>query len=165
MNEPPNAITYTTFQRDTESKVLERNKKIILGQEATRQTVEIAKQVGAWTNLFKGNRSATNGMTLPYIPLQIANDQTVVQLEAEEVKSEEEKWSCALIDYIIGETLGNNAMSRYISQNWLNIKSPDVYLYEEGYYMIRFKLITDMHTVSYVAGPYTISNRPIILKP
>ncbi|XP_075092565.1 uncharacterized protein LOC142172779 [Nicotiana tabacum] len=80
----------------------------------------------------------------------------MVQLEAEKVEPEEEKWKCALIAYIIGETPGYNAMSRYVSQNWLNIEASDVYLHEEGYYVIRFHSITDMHTVFY-AGPYTIS--------
>ncbi|XP_019265997.1 PREDICTED: uncharacterized protein LOC109243506 [Nicotiana attenuata] len=103
-------------------------------------------------------------MSLTYIPPQIVNGRTVVQLEAEEVEPEEEKWNFALIVYIIGETPGYNAMSRYISQNWLNIDTPELYLHDEGYYVVRFNSITDMHIV-YYAGPYTLSNRSIILKP
>ncbi|XP_070034451.1 uncharacterized protein [Nicotiana tomentosiformis] len=53
--------------------------------------------MGTWTNLFKGNRSAANSMTLSYIPPQLVDGQPVVQLEEEEVAPEEEKWRCALI--------------------------------------------------------------------
>ncbi|XP_019230577.1 PREDICTED: uncharacterized protein LOC109211493 [Nicotiana attenuata] len=42
--------------------------------------------------------------------------------------------------------------------------TPEVYLHDEGYYVVRFNSVTDMHAV-YYNGPYTISNRPIILKP
>lgn len=60
----------------------------------------------------------------------------MVQLEAEEVEPEEEKWKCALIAYVIGETPGYNIMNRYISQNWINIDTPKVYLHDDGYYVI-----------------------------
>nr|XP_033516336.1 uncharacterized protein LOC117280697 [Nicotiana tomentosiformis] len=150
MNEPPKTTTEAIIQRNTESKAVEINETVTSEQKSTEQIVEAAKQVGAWTNLFKENRSATNGMTLSYIPPQIVNGQTVVQLEVEEVEPEEEKWRCALIAYIIGDTPGYNAISRYISQNWLNIEAPYVYLHEEGYYVIRFNSITDIHTICFM---------------
>ena len=40
---------------------------------------------------------------------------------------------------------------------------PKVFPHEEGYYIIKFKNLGDMNEVLY-SGPYTISNRPIILK-
>ena len=40
---------------------------------------------------------------------------------------------------------------------------PDVYLHEQGYYIIKFKELSDINEILY-SGPYTISNRPIIIK-
>lgn len=120
--------------------------------------------MGTWTNLFKGNRLATNGMTLSYIPLQLIDGQPVVQLEESKVAPKEEKWRCALIAYIIGETPGYNPICRYIDQNWSKVATPNVYYHEEGYCVLKFQSITNMHAIFY-DGPYTINNRPIILKP
>ena len=54
-------------------------------------------------------------------------------------------------------------MKRYILMNWSKVDKLDVFLHEEGYYIIKFKSLNDMNEVLY-SGPYTISNRPIILK-
>ena len=116
-----------------------------------------------WVNMFKNNRGANNGMNLTYFPPQIVNGQTMIQLEGKEVHIEEEKWKCALIAYVIGECPGYNTMNRYILMNWSKVDKPDVFLHEKGYYIIKFKSLNDMNEVLY-SGPYTISNRPIILK-
>nr|XP_033516922.1 uncharacterized protein LOC117281193 [Nicotiana tomentosiformis] len=55
-------------------------------------------------------------------------------------------------------------MCHYIEQNWSKVSTHNVYYHEEGYYVLKFHSISDMHDVFYV-GPYTINNRPIILKP
>ena len=54
-------------------------------------------------------------------------------------------------------------MNRYIMMNWVKGEKPEVFLHDEGYYIIKFKSLNDMNEVMY-SGPYTISNRPIILK-
>ena len=111
----------------------------------------------------KNNRIANNGMNLTYYPPQIVNGQTMVQVEGTEVQIEEEKWKYALIAYVIGECPGFNTMNRYIMMNWVKGEKPEVFLHDEGYYIIKFKSLNDMNEVLY-SGPYTISNRPIILK-
>ncbi|XP_070008619.1 uncharacterized protein [Nicotiana sylvestris] len=90
------------------------------------------------------NRSAANGMNLTYIPPQIVDGKLGVELEKEEVDKETEKWRYALIVYFIGEV-------------------PDIYLHEEGYYMIKFQSIEDLIEI-YHDGSYSIGSRPIILK-
>ncbi|XP_019224714.1 PREDICTED: uncharacterized protein LOC109206343 isoform X2 [Nicotiana attenuata] len=59
-------------------------------QKPVDRVAEAVNPIRTWTNLIKGNRSATNGMALTYIPPQIVDGQMVVQLEAEEVEPEEE---------------------------------------------------------------------------
>ncbi|XP_060210967.1 uncharacterized protein LOC132637984 [Lycium barbarum] len=55
-------------------------------------------------------------------------------------------------------------MRRYMNQNWPTAANPELYLHDEGYYVIKFQSIEDMHEIFY-SGPYTINNRPIVLKP
>ncbi|XP_075106819.1 uncharacterized protein LOC142179834 [Nicotiana tabacum] len=43
------------------------------------------------------------------------------------------------------------------------VAEPEVYYHEEGYYIIKFQLIADLNEVQY-AGPYSINNKPMILK-
>ncbi|XP_016469076.1 uncharacterized protein LOC107791505 [Nicotiana tabacum] len=102
-------------------------------------------------------------MTLRYIPPQVVDRQPVVQLELQDVVEEEGKWNVAMIAYIIGENPGYNTMKRYIALHWLDITEPDLFLHDEGYYMIKFQSMVDMHKVFY-DGPHTINNRPIIVK-
>lgn len=40
----------------------------------------------------------------------------------------------------------------------------EIFLHEKGYYVVRFQSKEDMKSIFH-AGPYTINNKPIILKP
>ena len=111
--------------------------------------VEEEKSKEPWVNMFKNNRIANNGMNLTYYPPQIVNVQTMVQLEGSEVQIEEEKWKYALIAYVIGECPGFNTMNRYIMMNWVKGEKPEVFLHDEGYYIIKFKSLNDMNEVLY----------------
>lgn len=102
-------------------------------------------------------------MALTYILPQIVNGLPAMQLEKTEVSRETEKWRCALIAYFIGEVQGFNAIKRYIGLHWAKIDEPDLFLHEEGYYVIKFQSIADRDEI-YYASPYSINNKPIILK-
>nr|XP_016469827.1 PREDICTED: uncharacterized protein LOC107792151 [Nicotiana tabacum] len=88
----------------------------------------------------------------------------MVQLDKSEVKEEENKWRCALIAYILGDGPGYNAMKRYINLHWSHVPEPELFYHDEGYYIIRFQTIADAREIL-CAGPYSIANKPIILKP
>lgn len=102
-------------------------------------------------------------MLLTCIAPEIKNGQFVVNLDKTEIECETEKWKKALIVYIIREMAGYNHMSKYISQFWNNVAEPDLFLHEEGYYIVKFQSLDDLQEVLY-GGPYTINSRPIILK-
>ncbi|XP_019224047.1 PREDICTED: uncharacterized protein LOC109205757 [Nicotiana attenuata] len=55
-------------------------------------------------------------------------------------------------------------MSIYIDLKWNKIASPELFVHEEGYFIIKFQSIDDMKEIL-CSGPYTINSRPIILKP
>ncbi|KAH0714845.1 hypothetical protein KY284_007750 [Solanum tuberosum] len=116
-----------------------------------------------WANLFTKNRLATHDMALNYIPPSIINGETVVHLEKSEVDLETAKWRYALVAYVMGDLPGYNFMNRYITKNWGNIGQPDLFMHEDGYYIIKFQNMKDMQEVLYTR-PHIINNRPIILK-
>lgn len=108
-------------------------------------------------------RAAQNCMNLTYIPPQIIDGHTTVQLEEEDVQLEEEKWKCTMIVYVVGECPGYNTMNTYINLNWTTVAKPEIFLHDEGYLIVKFQSLSDMQEILYT-GPYTINNRPIILK-
>nr|XP_016491403.1 PREDICTED: uncharacterized protein LOC107811065 [Nicotiana tabacum] len=115
-----------------------------------------------WTTLFPRNRTVEHGMNLTYILPEIVDGQFVVNLDKPEVENKIEKWRKSLM-YVIGEKPGYNYICRYVAQYWNDVAEPEIYLHEEGYYIIRFQSIEDVQDILY-GGPYTINNRPIILK-
>ncbi|XP_009768155.1 uncharacterized protein [Nicotiana sylvestris] len=116
-----------------------------------------------WVKLFAGNRSAENGMALSYIAPEVVDGQYVVNLDKLEVENEIGKWKKALIVYVIGETPGYNQMHRYISQHWNNVAEPDLFLHEDGYYIVKFLSLSDLREILY-GGSYTINSKLVILK-
>lgn len=66
--------------------------------------------------------------------------------------------------YVIGDCPGYNAMHRYVDLKWNKIANPDLFMHEERYFIIKFQSIDDIQEII-CTGPYTINNRPIILKP
>ncbi|KAK4732123.1 hypothetical protein R3W88_025111 [Solanum pinnatisectum] len=102
-------------------------------------------------------------MSLNYIPPTIVKGKTVVQLDKDKVEKENAKWRCALVVYVMGEIPGYKYMSRYVEKTWSTIAKPELFLYENGFYVARFQSLGDMKKVLY-SGPHTIGNKPIILK-
>lgn len=103
------------------------------------------------------------GYHLSYIPPVIADGSVEVHLEKSEIDEEVERWKCALIVHVIGETPGYMVVKKYIETNWITAARPDIFLHEDGYYIVKFQSLDDLSEILY-SGPYSINNRPIILK-
>ncbi|XP_019241257.1 PREDICTED: uncharacterized protein LOC109221251 [Nicotiana attenuata] len=116
-----------------------------------------------WVNLFANNRIASNGIALSYIAPTIVDGNVVIQLDPVETAKEVEKWKHSLIVAVLGEIPGYNQMKRYINHNWSKASWSELFWHEKGYFIAKFKEEDDLKEVLY-GGPYTINNRPIILK-
>lgn len=81
----------------------------------------------AWTSLFAGTRSFENRLKPSYIPPTIVEGKTVAQLEKEDVDKEIQKWRCALIVYVIGETPSYNYMHKFVKQSWNQVAESEVF--------------------------------------
>ncbi|XP_070057680.1 uncharacterized protein [Nicotiana tomentosiformis] len=102
-------------------------------------------------------------MPLDYISPELIDGSLLVKLDKKKTNREANKWKDALVVYVIGKTPGYNYMKRYMAQNWNMVAEPEVYYHEEGYYIVKFQSMADLNEVHY-AGPYSINNKPMILK-
>lgn len=129
---------------------------------APKPHAEAPVQGNTCANLFAGNKSSENGMVLSYIPPEIV-DNIVVKLDKDGIDAQNKKWECALIIYVIGNTLRYKFMERYIAQTWSRVVIPVLYLHKDGYYIAKFNTLGVLKDILY-GGPYTINGRPMILK-
>lgn len=117
----------------------------------------------AWAGLFKGPLNV-KGTELGYVAPQVDNGlNTVKLLQAERIK-EVEKWNNAITFFVIGAKPNFSAVNRYFQLNWNSIAKPDVYLHDQGYYVIRFKNKEDFCEVAH-SGPHMYFGKPTVVKP
>lgn len=86
-----------------------------------------------------------------------------MKLDEKEQEKEEEKWKHSLILFVIREMPRYNYMKRFIAQSLTNVASPTLYYHDEGYYVVKFQSESDLKEILFT-GPYSINNKPIILK-
>ncbi|WMV23966.1 hypothetical protein MTR67_017351 [Solanum verrucosum] len=60
-------------------------------------------------------------------------------------------------------TNGYNTMHKYISQTWTEVVALEIFMHEEGYFIVRFQSVEDMQAIIFFWS-YSINNKPLILK-
>ena len=74
-----------------------------------------------------------------------------------------EVWTFALIVYVVGHTPSIRMILRHIEKEWNNVAKPQVFLHENGYFVVKFQNIDDRNEILY-SGPHMFNNRPMIIK-
>lgn len=100
-----------------------------------------------WAKLFKSNRASENRLFLSYIVPDLVEGKPMVKLDKAEVEKETKKWKIAFIVYVIGDLPGYNYMTKYVAKTWSTVAAPEIYYHEEGYYVVKFASLEDMHEV------------------
>ncbi|KAK4713334.1 hypothetical protein R3W88_019241 [Solanum pinnatisectum] len=116
-----------------------------------------------WANLFQGNRLVSQQMTLKYIAPLVPNGETVVELSKTKVELEIQRWTHALILYVVGADPTIAALERYIATNWNYITKTKVYYHNDRYFLVKLTKLEDRDEVLY-AGPHMLNSKPIIVK-
>lgn len=80
-----------------------------------------------------------------------------------EIEKKNAKWKQAMILYVVGDSPSIGALERFIAINWNFVLKPKIFYYNDGYFVVRLNSIEYKDEVL-LSGPYTIGNRPIILK-
>lgn len=122
----------------------------------------ITEKHSKWSNLFKKSSNA-KGMTLGFVPPCVHEGKTRAKLKPDEIEKGGQKWSSAMILYVIGMKPTFTAITRYIEQTWTTVSKPDTFLHDEGYFIIKFQSKEELHEVLY-SGPHMIYGRPMIVK-
>jgi len=115
------------------------------------------------TSDFEANRVPKQGSQLSYIAPVLKQGTPTACLNADAFVSEASKWANAIIMYVIDDCPSLKYINTFISKHWNCISHPDVFYHNEGYYVVRFASLDEKNTVL-CAGPYTIANRPVIVK-
>lgn len=68
--------------------------------------------IQSWASVVTGNKMASRGMNLQFIVPMIHEGEKIVQLDPEDI--ENEKWSSAIVLYVIVESPTIGAMERFL---------------------------------------------------
>lgn len=97
------------------------------------------------------------------LPL-LKNGKPIAQLQAAEIHVGNEKWSNAIVLYVVGFYPTIAAIHRFISQQWSNFEKLEVFWHDNGYFVINLCLIDDKNVVL-CSGPHMINGKPAMVKP
>ncbi|XP_070049158.1 uncharacterized protein [Nicotiana tomentosiformis] len=113
--------------------------------------------------VVKGNREQHTGLKLDYFPPVMKDGVKVVKLNSQEIADQNQKWSLALIGYVIGGNPTFKEMLKFVYGVWNFVNTPKVFLHNNGYFIFKFENEKDK-AVILEEGPYTFNYMPFILK-
>ncbi|XP_019246521.1 PREDICTED: uncharacterized protein LOC109226182 [Nicotiana attenuata] len=113
--------------------------------------------------VVKGNRQQQVGQKLDYFPPVMKDGVKVVKLDPKEIEEQNQKWSLALIGYVIGGNPAFKEMLKFVYGVWNIVNTPQVYLHNDGYFLFRFDCEEDKSAILQ-NGPYIFNYRPLVLK-
>lgn len=116
-----------------------------------------------WSDLFKGKWNA-QGMKLGFVPPVVKDGTSVAQLQATELEQGNAKWSTAIIFYVIGIKPTIAAVASYIAQFWNQVAKPEIFLHEDGFFVVRLCSEDDKRSILY-SGPHMFYGKPTVVKP
>ncbi|KAM3249157.1 hypothetical protein P3L10_010926 [Capsicum annuum] len=139
-------ITPTIVVADTVYQIAEKS-----------PTKKTAEEGNHWTKLFQGNKLASKGLELRYIPPDIEEGVKVIKLDASDIADKTEKWKEAAVIYMMGKEPTITALERFIASQWNFAAKPTIYYYSEGYYVVLFHSIENGNEVLH-SGPYMMNS-------
>ncbi|XP_056685637.1 uncharacterized protein [Spinacia oleracea] len=130
--------------------------------QPTQRRLDLQATPDVPANSFVEN-NRINGMKLTFINPMLKNGSPTACLQQNAVDIELKKWANAVILYVIGDNPTIKYISTFVDKQWLCESKPEIFLYSEGYFLIRFGSVEEKERVL-CSGPYTIANRPAIVK-
>ncbi|CAK8573596.1 unnamed protein product [Lathyrus sativus] len=108
-----------------------------------------------WVDVINDNRNPARGMDIEYVAPNLINGVFEINIEQEDIETEIQFWDNALILYVVGDDLSMNTVKNFMQRMWNFVKMPDLYYYDDGYFLIRFSSQEDKEAYM-MKGPYTI---------
>lgn len=116
-----------------------------------------------WTDVITGNREPARGLTIGYTAPAIVDGDIEITIEESDVISETKFWESSLIMYVLGGDLTMNSVKQYMIKFWNFVTLPEIFYNEEGYFILKFRTVTDRDAVM-SRGPYTIYNMTMFIR-
>ncbi|XP_075104760.1 uncharacterized protein LOC142178874 [Nicotiana tabacum] len=113
--------------------------------------------------VVKGNREQNMGLNLNYYPPVMKDGIKIVKLNPQEIAEQNQKWSRALIGYVIGGNPTFKEMLKLVYGVWTSVSTPHVFLHNNGYFSFKFDNKEDKEAIL-KQGPYTFNYTPFIPK-
>ncbi|XP_056698436.1 uncharacterized protein [Spinacia oleracea] len=117
-----------------------------------------------WVNLFKGSSLPSKGISLNFIAPTVCDGTPIAVLDKNELQKMNDLWGNAIVMYVVGEKPSIGVVLRFIEKEWHQVSKPQIFLHDEGYFVIRFQSKKDKESVL-VAGPHMFFGKPMIVKP
>lgn len=70
----------------------------------------------------------------------------------------------SIVMYVVEELPSIGAVSRYMEKKWSQVVKPQVFLHDEGFFVLKFAFVADRNTVLF-ARPHSFYGKPMIVKP
>ncbi|XP_056697419.1 uncharacterized protein [Spinacia oleracea] len=118
----------------------------------------------AWSSLFHRSPLTGKGATLQFVAPVVKEGKKLAQLQKTEVDAMTERWISSLVMYVVGDVPTIASVKRYIAANWNQVGVPNVFLHDDGYFVIKFSSLAERDEIL-CKGPYTFFNKPVIIKP
>ncbi|XP_021847237.1 uncharacterized protein [Spinacia oleracea] len=117
-----------------------------------------------WVNLFKGSTLPSKVFALNFIAPTVCDGTPIAVLDKNEIQKMNDLWGNAIVMYVVGEKPSIGAILRFIAKEWHQVSKPQIFLHDEGYFVIRFQSKKDKESVL-VAGPHMFFGKPMMVKP
>ncbi|KAL2905406.1 Chlorophenol O-methyltransferase, partial [Bienertia sinuspersici] len=116
-----------------------------------------------WTSLFEGSKLATKGKSLNFTSLIVVHGKPQARLSQAELKEGNSKWECSTIVYALGDTPTIASLGRFVEREWNFVSKPQIFLYDEGYFVIKFAFKEDRDKAVFV-GLYSFFRISMLVK-
>lgn len=116
-----------------------------------------------WVDVLSDNRNSTKGLTMEYVPPNMADGEIEIEIEEKDIESEMLYWDSTLILYALGGEISMNMLKHYMERMWNFMQLPDMVYHEEGYFILNFRSHSDNGAVM-MTGPYTLRNMPLLIR-
>ncbi|CAI8597013.1 unnamed protein product [Vicia faba] len=116
-----------------------------------------------WVDALNDNRNPAKERSIKFIVPKMVNGEIEVKIEEDDVISEVIFWKPSLVLYTLGGELSMNAVKNFMIKHWNFVQLSDMYYHEEGYFILRFKMLRERDDVL-MKGPYMFISMSLLIR-
>ncbi|KAL2942822.1 Meiotic recombination protein rec11 [Bienertia sinuspersici] len=107
-----------------------------------------------WTSFIDGLKLPAKGKCLSFISPIVVDGKPQARLSQAKRDEDNAKWECPTFVYVFGDTPTITSLGQFVESEWNFMSKPQIFLYDEGYFIVKFISREDRDEVVFV-GPYS----------